>query len=125
MIEQEIIKGGDYNVGLNGVVVINNTFNTDFKIAEMFGVEHVKDTYRRAFSEWKKDIRYLTALAITMNNKGWEWHKDNDELADLYFGYWRELDQYILDGEETEDGEDYIYKNFTPDEVSYFIRAVD
>lgn len=123
MIEQEIIKGGDYTVGLNGVAVINNTFQQDFQIAEMFGVEHIKDTYRRAFGEWKKDIRYLTALALTMNSRGWAWHNENNKLADLYFDYWRELDRYILDGEEKD--EDYIYKNFTPDEVSYFVRAVD
>ena len=124
-IEQQIRRGGDYTVGLNGVAVINNTFDKDFYIAELFGVESIKETYKRAFFGWKHDIRYLTALALTMNDRGWRWHKKCDELADLYFGFWRELDQYILDGEEDESGEDYNYKNFTSNEVSYFIRAVD
>lgn len=121
-IEEEIRKG-DYTVGLNGVAVIANTFAQDFIIADTFGIDAIKNTFKRAFEEWKEDIRYLTALAIIMNHLGWRWYELNEEISKLYFGYWEKIDAFILDGEE--DGEDYKYKNFTADEVSYFIRACD
>lgn len=120
-IEEEIRKG-DYTTGLNGVAVVANTFAQDFTIALMFGgLEGVEETYKRAFEEWKKDIRYITALAITMNHLGWKYWDTDEKLGKKFFEYWEKLDAFILDGEE--DGEDYKYKNFTADEVSYFIRA--
>ena len=123
MIEEEI-KKGDYTTGLNGVAVVANTFAQDFAIALMFGgLKGVEETYKRAFEEWKKDIRYITALAITMNHLGWKYWDRDEKVGKKFFEYWEKLDAFILDGEE--DGEDYKYKNFTADEVSYFIRACD
>lgn len=122
-IEEEI-KKGDYTTGLNGVAVVANTFAQDFAIALMFGgLKSVEETYKRAFEEWKKDIRYITALAITVNHLGWKYWDKDEKVGKKFFEYWEKLDAFILDGEE--DGEDYKYKNFTADEVSYFIRACD
>ena len=36
------------------------TFWMDFTIADKFGIEAVKDTFKRAFSEWKTD--YITVI---------------------------------------------------------------
>lgn len=122
-IEEEIRKG-DYTTGLNGVAVVANTFAQDFTIALMFGgLKGVEETYKRAFEEWKEDIRYITALAITMNHLGWKYWDEDEKVGKKFFEHWEKLDAFILDGEE--DGEDYKYKNFTPEEVSYFIRACD
>lgn len=122
-IEEEIRKG-DYTTGLNGVAVVANTFVLDFTIALVFrGLKGVEETYKRAFEEWKKDIRYITALAITMNRLGWQYWDKDKKVGKKFFEYWEKLDAFILD--EEEDGEDYKYKNFTADEVSYFIRACD
>lgn len=38
------------------------TFWTDFSIADMFGVEGVKDTYNRAKDEWQDNIEYMQNL---------------------------------------------------------------
>lgn len=119
-IEEEIRKG-DYTVGLNGVAVIANTFADDMRIAEKFG--EVEEFMERAFAEWKEDIRYITALAITANHAGWYWWGKDGELAKKYFRWWEKLDAFILDGED-EDG-DIKYKNFKSEEVSYFIQACD
>lgn len=122
-IEKEI-REGDYTVGLNGVAVIANTFAQDFVIAGMFGAREIEDTFKRCFDEWKKDIRYMTALAITCNHLGWHYHGQGlKAYADLFFGYWEKLDAYILDGEEK--GDDYIYRHYDKDEVHYFIQACD
>ena len=38
------------------------TFWEDFSIADAFGEDAVKDTFKRAFEEWKDDYRYLTDI---------------------------------------------------------------
>lgn len=125
MIEEEIRKG-DYTVGLNGVAVVANTFVSDFEIALMFrGAKGVEDTYKRAFEEWKKDIRYITALAITMNHLGWRYWDEDKELGKKFFEYWEKLDAFILDCDYNEETDEENYKNFTAEEVSYFIKACD
>lgn len=125
-IEQKIKNGGDYTVGMNGVAVVNNTFWADFSIAESFGQKAVEETFKRAFSEWKKDIEYITALAIVMNHKGWKWYgvDENSKLAKWYFERWQELDAFILACEGAGTDEE-TYKNFTKEEVEYFILATD
>ena len=37
----------------------STTFWTDFSIADRFGIKAVKDTFERAFKEWKSNARYL------------------------------------------------------------------
>lgn len=36
------------------------TFWEDFSIADKYGIAGVKDTYRRAFNEWKDDYKFFT-----------------------------------------------------------------
>lgn len=125
-IEEKIRADGDYTVGLNGVAVIDNSFARDFVIAGMFGAEQIAETYKRARAEWEKDIRYMTALAITCNHLGWKYHNDGFEpYAKLFFNYWTELDKFILDGEYDDETDTETYKNFNRDEVMYFIQACD
>ena len=58
------------------------TFYMDFTIADKFGIEAIKDTYNRAFKEWKNDYKYLTFLVLNLNHKIWEhYEKHNDEYA--------------------------------------------
>ena len=73
------------------------TFYTDFSIADKFGVAAIKDTYNRAFNEWKTDVEYLTELVMVLNWKIWRWHDHNNEYAQLYDQLWRKSDQYCMD----------------------------
>ena len=78
------------------------TFYQDFSIADAFGVSAIKDTYNRAFKEWKSDYKYLTELIMVLNWKIFEHHKRNDEYADLYQDLWDKSDEWAcenLDGE--------------------------
>ena len=34
------------------------TFYQDFSIADNFGINAIKDTFKRAFNEWKDDISF-------------------------------------------------------------------
>ena len=85
------------------------TFYTDFSIADKFGVEAIKNTYKRVFQEWKYDYKYITELAMVLNWKLWRWYGKNDELSMLYDSLWKEIDGWCIDnlkGKELE----YYYK---------------
>lgn len=89
------------------------TFWEDFSIADHFGVKTIKDTYKRAFNEWKTDYVYLTELVMVLNHKIWEhYQRGNEEFANLYDDLWEEADAWAMD-------------NLTGDELSYFINVLD
>lgn len=92
------------------------TFYEDFSIADVFGVEAVKDTYERAFGAWKDDAEYLTELVMVLNWKIWEHNAKNSdiniELTKLYDKLWRTADEYAV-------------THLTGDDLSYFFRTTD
>lgn len=61
------------------------TFWSDFSIADAFGVKAIKDTYKRAFDEWKTNVEYLTELVIVLNLKCWDhYYKGHQQISELY-----------------------------------------
>lgn len=85
------------------------TFWQDFTIADRFGEKAVKDTYKRAFNEWKNNYEYLTELVLVLNHKIWEhYERKEHSLARLYDKLWKDTDAYAcenLKGKEL----DYYY----------------
>lgn len=65
------------------------TFWEDFSIADKYGIAGVKDTYKRAFNEWKDDYKFFTELTMILNHKIWQHYESNRELAALYDRLWR------------------------------------
>ena len=88
------------------------TFWEDFSIADMFGIDAVKDTFNRAFNEWKGNYIYLTELVMILNWKIWQHHGRNDDLASLYNDLWQKA-------------EDYGYDNLKDEELNYFWATLD
>ncbi len=89
------------------------TFWNDFSIAERFGVEAIRDTYKRAKAEWKKDRIYGTELSMILNHKCWYWHEEqNTKLSRLYDELWEEYHEWVLDNWEGED-------------LGYYLRVTD
>ena len=91
----------------------STTFWSDFSIADRFGIPAIKDTYNRAFDEWKTDYRYLTDLVMVLNHKCWEHHhvghaRVSELYADLFYK-----------------AQDYAYENLQGDELRYFIEVTD
>lgn len=81
------------------------TFWMDFSIADKFGIAAIKDTYNRAFKEWKTNHVYLTELVMVLNHKIWQWYEKNEAVARVYNDLWEEADLYAqenLHGEELE-----------------------
>lgn len=78
--------------------MIDNTFFSDFTIADKFGLTAIKDTYRRTFREWHTDYKMLTALTIALNHKVWEhFQKSPDgETTLLYNELWEQTDAYAV-----------------------------
>ena len=73
------------------------TFWSDFTIADAFGDSAIKDTFRRAFNEWKDQAVYVTELALVMNWKCWAWNEKNDERMELYREFYYKVRDYALD----------------------------
>ena len=82
------------------------------QIGAAFGIDAVKDTYNRAFNEWKSNYKYLTDLVMVLNHKSWQWYEKNDERAELYNDLWDKTAQYAMDHLEGE-------------ELSYYFRVTD
>ena len=84
------------------------TFFQDFSIADKFGFEAIRDTYNRAFKEWKSDYKYLTELVMVLNWKLWQHYEEhNKEYEKLYTELYEKADSYAL-------------KNLKGDEFVYF-----
>lgn len=88
MTFKEFMKEVGYN--------LLTTFWEDFSIADKYGIVGVKDTYRRAFNEWKDDYKFFTELTLVLNHKIWQHYESNRELAALYDRLWREADEYAM-----------------------------
>lgn len=84
-------------------------FMQDFMIADRFGEAAVRDTYRRAFKEWKNDVEYYASFVMTLNHRLWMWYeRKNDRMAKLYDELWRKADEYGCGHFKGEDAEYYF-----------------
>lgn len=89
------------------------TFWQDFSIAERFGLSAIKDTFKRAFQEWRYETVYVTELAMVLNHKGWFWYDtDKVEISKLYFSLWQELDEWCAN-------------NLKGEDLAYYYRITD
>lgn len=93
--------------------VMTTTFWDDFSIADRFGADAIKDTFKRAFNEWKGNYVYLTELVIVLNHKLWQYYRlGNDAYARLYNDLWEKADEYACN-------------NLKGDELSHFYQVTD
>ena len=74
-----------------------STFYEDFSIADCFGEAAIRDTYRRAFREWKSDYKYLTELIMALNWKIHEHYGNNDEYVKIYDELWCKSDVWAME----------------------------
>lgn len=89
------------------------TFWTDFTIADRFGIDAIRDTFNRAFNEWKSDYKYLTELVIVLNHKIWEHYEShNIDASMLYDELWKYADNYACE-------------NLKGEELTYFYNTTD
>lgn len=85
------------------------TFWQDFAIADKFGLKAIKDTYKRAKSEWGNDRIHGTELSMVLNHKCWQhYNSDSTILSKLYSELWGKFHDYVLDSWEGEDLQYYL-----------------
>ena len=112
----------EYMFNLSGYVV-KTTFWEDFSIADPYGVNAIKDTYNRAFNEWKDNIEYITELSLVLNHKIWVHHgRGNDQKtrfpeyhkvrAEVYDELWRNHHDWCID-------------NLKGDNLDYYLSITD
>ena len=75
---------------------LQTTFWSDFSIADRFGLSAIRDTFNRAFREWKEDYEYLTELVLVLNHKIWQYYETRPDIASLYNTLWEEASQYAV-----------------------------
>jgi len=89
------------------------TFWQDFTIADCFGEAAVRDTFDRAFGEWKSDVVYVTELALVTNWRCWLHHDAGDDaLSDLYAELYYKVRGWCLD-------------NLKGDDIRYYFEVTD
>ena len=91
---------------------MKSTFYMDFSIADQFGIGAIKNTYKRAFENWKDNYVYLTELVITLNYKIWESYGKKNDYAEIYNELWIKADEYACD-------------NLQGEEIKFFFRITD
>lgn len=98
------------------------TFWEDFSIAERFGEEAIKDTYKRVRAEWENDRIYGTELAMVLNHKCW-YHYENGEfkLSRLYADLWEEYHYWVLDNWKGKKSEYYLGTT----DLEYYLKTTD
>ena len=84
----------------------------DFSIADAFGPEAIKDTYRRVIRESKLDYKYQTELVMVLNHKISQWFEADRDIAVLYNSLWLEADAWAC-------------KNLKGEKLKYFYRTTD
>ena len=88
------------------------TFFEDFSIADNFGLSAIKDTFKRAFEEWKNNYKYLTELVMVLNWKSWQHHQKDEKKSELYVKLYEKANTYA-------------YSHLKGDELSYYFRTTD
>ena len=89
------------------------TFWSDFTIADAFGAHAVKDTFERAFGEWRSDAEYVTELSLVLNWKCWQHYEKGDEgMSGLYAGLYRTVDTWC-------------YENLKGADLRYYFEVTD
>ncbi len=88
------------------------TFWEDFSIAERFGAEAIKDTYKRTRAEWERDQVYGTELSMILNHKCWYWYEENNTFSKLYAELWGEYHDWVLD-------------HWGGEDLTYYLRVTD
>lgn len=89
------------------------TFFEDFSIADNFGINAVKDTYKRGIETAKSlGYEYLTEFVMVLNWKIWEHYGTREQFAHLYNDLWEKASQIA---EEI----------LTGDELNYYYSTID
>lgn len=91
----------------------STTFFMDFSIADRFGDDAIKDTFERAFNEWKGGLPLPYRSCNRFESKIWEWYEaGNEPRARIYNDMWIKA-------------QNYADENLKGEELRYYLRTTD
>lgn len=95
---------------------MQSTFFSDFSIANPYGLNAIKDTWQRAFNEWKDNYIYLSELSIVLNVMMWKHYDEHlevqSEICELYKNLYIQTDEYASN-------------NLKGEELDFYIKLLD
>ena len=80
-----------------------STFYGDLSIADVYGIDAIKDTIKRVKEQWFNDYKMFTEFVLALNHKSWEWNARtevegwSEEIEKLYIEQYYYFDDYCLD----------------------------
>ena len=87
------------------------TYWEDFGIAEHFGFNAVRDTFKRALLN--TDYKMMTELVMVLNHRLWKWYKEGRlGWAELYDELYTKCDEIC-------------HNTFNKEQLEYYIRTTD
>lgn len=94
------------------ITELKTTFVQDFKIADIFGLSAIEDTYKRAKQEWQDNAEYMAELTCALNWAIWDWYGNNEAVARLYNNLW-------------EDCQNFCYEHFKGEDLKKYLDIID
>ena len=93
-----------------------STFYGDLSIADVYGIDAIKDTLKRVKEQWFNDYKMFTEFVLALNHKSWEWNARtevacSEEIKKLY------IEQYYY-------FDDYCRDNYKGDALDYYLSVV-
>ena len=88
------------------------TFFSDLSIAECFGANAIKETYKDVIQQWGDDIVHITEFTMCLKHKIWQLYKVDEPIAKLYDELWRKSCDYVLN-------------HFKGEDLAYFYKVTD
>ena len=85
-----------------------STFYGDLSIADVYGIDAIKDTIKRVKEQWFNDYKMFTEFVLALNHKSWEWNARtevegwSEEIEKLYIEQYYYFDDYCLDNYKDE-----------------------
>ena len=79
-----------------------STFYSDLSIADVYGIDAVKDTIKRVKDELFNDYKMFSEFVLALNHKSWEWDarpevNGSEEIKKFYIEQYYHFDDYCLD----------------------------
>lgn len=83
------------------------TLFSDLSIAECYGIDSVKKTYKEVMRSWGNNLEFMCEWVIALNQKIWQHYNNNRELASVYDELWRKADEWCINHFKGEDLQRY------------------
>lgn len=80
-----------------------SAFASDFAIADPFGKPAVKDTFKRAFDEWKNNPVMMAEMCVTLNLAVNRYYELDDDWYEMYLSLFEKAYNWCLDNYKGDD----------------------